>query len=620
MTLNSLSQDVRQQAAGYSQSELEMGARGAKDIAARHRLTLSDEEALILSRQVANVRNAKLAQTPAGRNNDDQTWQADVTDVAIKQLKDPNYAKPFQPTDLGVFAARVAAHESPPTLTNAYPPQTSIIRTTNLRGTLDAGATLPTGYDWRQVHGGNFVTTVKDQASCGSCWAFSGTAVLESAVAVYRNQPGLGLDLSEQDALSCNLTKIDNQTLTNGCSGGFPYNYFDHTLNPGAVTESCQPYRSCDPTTSTCSCPANRCATGTVADNTYRSHYQPIAIAWQNADQYIVDAYGTANNIKRAIIEHGPVTAFIIVYSDLNYYTGGVYAKTAAATYVGVHAITVVGWGHDNGTNLDYWIIKNSWGNAWGEGGYFRYLMKGSVPGSTVDAYSAYLQTNGRYASTDQGIEGMGGLYVAAEIPAMVYSENLTIPAAQSGSTCSDRDQDTYCFWGLGTAKPANGCPASCASHTVPDCDDGKNTTGPNCQAITAIATPTPSPIPTATRAPSPTPTRTPTPTNPAVSPTAPANSPTPTRLPTATPTRLPSGAPSPTHTNISPTQGNPSPTGIGNKLGDINGDNTVNQTDIDALLAVYGQAAAAQPKADLNGDGRINAIDYARIIDLLGT
>lgn len=599
-----------------------MGARSAKDVAAKHKLTLSDDKALELSRQLQNYRQATLAQTPNGRNNQEKTWQPDITDVAIKQLNDPNYAKPFQPTDLGPFAVKVARGETPPTITNTYPAQTSIIRTSNLAAQLDASAVLPAQYDWRQIHGGNFVTSVKDQGSCGSCWNFSGTSVLESAVAAYRNQPGLNLDLSEQDALSCNLTKIDNQVLNNGCSGAFPYNYFDHTLNSGVVTEACQPYRGCDATNASCTCPSNRCTSGSMADNTYRSRYQPVAITWENPSQYIVDAYATANNMKRAIIEHGPLTAFMIVYSDLNFYTGGVYSKTTAATYVGVHAVTVVGWGKDQTTNLQYWIVKNSWGSAWGENGYFRYLMKGSSPGATADAYSAYQQTSGRYAGTDEGLEGMAGLYVAAEKPAVVYAENLTLPASQTGLSCTDRDQDTYCFWGLGTTKPANGCPASCAGQNIPDCDDGKNTVGPNCQAITPQATPTPTPIATATptRTPTPTPTRVPTPTTVVATPTTPAGSPTPTRVPTPTPTRLPSGAPSPTQVATSPIlTSTQNPTTTTNRPGDITGDGSVNQADVTALLAGYGKSATTLPKADLNGDGKVNTIDYARLLDLLG-
>lgn len=135
-------QDLRQQAS-YSNGTLEMGARSAKDVAAKHKLTLSDDKALELSRQLQNYRQATLAQTPNGRNNQEKTWQPDITDVAIKQLNDPNYAKPFQPTDLGPFAVKVARGETPPTITNTYPAQTSIIRTSNLAAQLDASAVLP---------------------------------------------------------------------------------------------------------------------------------------------------------------------------------------------------------------------------------------------------------------------------------------------------------------------------------------------------------------------------------------------------------------------------------------------------------------------------------------------
>ena len=93
---------------------------------------------------------------------------------------------------------------------------------------------LPGHYDWRDVRGNNFVTPVRDQGYCGSCWAFAATAALESSTLIGLNTPNLDLDLSEQTLVSC--------TLFSSCNGGpidFPA---EHFLKQGIPLESCYPY------------------------------------------------------------------------------------------------------------------------------------------------------------------------------------------------------------------------------------------------------------------------------------------------------------------------------------------------------------------------------------------
>jgi len=62
---------------------------------------------------------------------------------------------------------------------------------------------LPSAFDWRNVNGGNYVTPVRDQGNCGSCWAFATTGALESKALITFNWPGKSLNLSEQIVLSC---------------------------------------------------------------------------------------------------------------------------------------------------------------------------------------------------------------------------------------------------------------------------------------------------------------------------------------------------------------------------------------------------------------------------------
>ena len=74
--------------------------------------------------------------------------------------------------------------------------------------------------------------------------------------------------------------------------------------------------------------------------------------------------------LKAEIMANGPVTVAFTVYSDFEAYAGGVYIKTPNARPAGGHAVKMVGWGTDAGT--DYWLIANSWNPYWGEKGYFR--------------------------------------------------------------------------------------------------------------------------------------------------------------------------------------------------------------------------------------------------------
>ncbi len=613
LILKDTTQDLRQQAAGYSQSEMESVAHQAQQLAAQKGITTTKEQSLAVSQKVIEFKRAQLAQPPPGKTSTEKTWVSDVNAVIIRKEQDPNYIKPFEfPKGVSLQASK-AVNLSTASQNALYPEQTSIIRTAKLNAQLDANAVLPASYDWRAVHGGSYVSAIKDQANCGSCTVFSSTAVLEAGIAAHFNQLNPSLDLSEQDAISCNPLYVENGQGV--CStGGTPQKYFAYSSSTGVIPESCNTYKACDPTTTTCSCPASRCGSTAINSVTYKSNQQAVPVAWNNAANAISDNYAIANNIKRAIIEHGPVTATFPIFDDIYTYVGGIYTKTATAKYDGLHAIAIVGWGKDQSSGLSYWIIKNSWTTGWGENGYFRYLMRGANPGSTGNVMDTFYGIQGKNLSFDPGIETMAALYTLAEIPSVLYTKSITVPTNQTPA-CSDRDNDGYCFWGTDRTKPTSGCPTSCSAQAIPDCNDGVNTVGPNCQAITPPATPTP------TRVATPTPTRTPTPTTGATTPT-PTRTPTPTAgVGTPTPTKTPTptlgaGTPSPTQTAASPSPTAPP----NNKAGDLNQDGVVNQADVDQLIQVYGMNASTKPKADLNTDGKINAIDYARILDLIGT
>lgn len=201
--------------------------------------------------------------------------------------------------------------------------------------------TVPSTLDWRRFNGVSYVTPVKNQGSCGSCWAFATAAALESQILLGANVAGTATDTAEQVLVSCSGA--------GSCSGGYIGKASDYLRDLGLPAESCFPYVAKD---SSCS---NACA-----------DYQTLTssiIGWR----YTTSGSPTVEAIKQALAAYGPLVATMSVYSDFYYYSGGVYSYTSG-TLQGGHAVLIVGY-DDPG---QYFIVKNSWGTNWGEGGFFR--------------------------------------------------------------------------------------------------------------------------------------------------------------------------------------------------------------------------------------------------------
>jgi C1A family cysteine protease len=198
-----------------------------------------------------------------------------------------------------------------------------------------SGVEPPAQLDWRS-RGGNFVTPVRHQLKCGSCWAFSMAAALESYVMLKRGDPELQPDLSEQVFLACG---------GNGsCSGGMLDASF--LVSTGLPPESAYPYAGIN----------GFCGSA--------------ASGWRRTAQKI-GSWGSVplglRELRAALYKYGPLPVAMNVYEDYMYYKSGVYTH-ASGKYVGGHAVTLIGY-DDAGK---YFIVKNSFGANWGEGGFFR--------------------------------------------------------------------------------------------------------------------------------------------------------------------------------------------------------------------------------------------------------
>lgn len=204
-----------------------------------------------------------------------------------------------------------------------------------------APLSVPDYLDWRDRQGKNWLTAVKSQGSCGSCYIFGVVAVIESIYKIESNKPDMEPDFSEQYLLSCSGA--------GNCSDGGSSNLvLEYIKYNGFSTETCYPYEARDT-------PCNPC------DN------------WQRGKIEIQD-FGLITHFdedRPAIfnaLQKGPVVGWMKVYDDFYHYISGIYKKVASAKYEGGHIFAIVGY--DN--TEKYWICKNSWGKGWGEQGYFR--------------------------------------------------------------------------------------------------------------------------------------------------------------------------------------------------------------------------------------------------------
>ncbi|HUW05803.1 MAG TPA: GEVED domain-containing protein [Williamwhitmania sp.] len=255
-----------------------------------------------------------------------------------------------------------------------------IFETAKIDPNFKASRSLPTTFDWRSYNGHSYIGSVRDQGSCGDCYAFGATACAEGtynyATGKYDSNTA---DFSEGYIAWCLGSMSAYSSHFNGC-GGADYDYMElqALCDIGTVNESYFPYSQS--TSQTCPSAA------TNAPKTKFTGWYRVACSDENA-------------IKTAIMTYGVVDAAVYVSTAFQNYTGGVFSDastscTGSPCYNTTtnHAISLVGWGTD-ATKGDYWILRNSWGSSWGESGYMRIAVTSARIACSV-CYMTYTSDN----------------------------------------------------------------------------------------------------------------------------------------------------------------------------------------------------------------------------------
>jgi cathepsin L len=209
----------------------------------------------------------------------------------------------------------------------------------------------PESWDIRKDGPGS-MTPVRNQGSCGSCWAFAAVATVENAMSVFNGTLPL---LSEQDLVDCDSTCY-------GCNGGWSYVALNHVKTKGIASRDAYPYQN---------------SGGTCKPSVARTS--------------ILDAVKLppdSATIKSYLAKNGSCTIPVFVSGAFQYYSSGVFddgQSYPASPDQTNHEVTLIGYGTEGG--VPYWLIRNSWGPEWGEAGHIKVKARDDGVARLHDVY-----------------------------------------------------------------------------------------------------------------------------------------------------------------------------------------------------------------------------------------
>ena len=243
----------------------------------------------------------------------------------------------------------------------------------------DMPMALPEGFWWGDVDGVNYLSWTVNQhipQYCGSCWAQAASSSLADRVNIESGMKFPRVALAPQVLINCKAG--------GDCNGGSMDGPFVFAKKTGLPDMGCQVYQALNPPQETCS-PIQQCK-----NCKWNPDFSQNCWAVTSFPRWKVSQYGAVRGIdamKKELFARGPMSCQMMVTNKFEKYTGGIYSERVLLPLPN-HAISVVGWGKDAKSGVEYWIVRNSWGSHFGENGYFRIKMGGENLG--IDEYDCW--------------------------------------------------------------------------------------------------------------------------------------------------------------------------------------------------------------------------------------
>ena len=205
---------------------------------------------------------------------------------------------------------------------------------------------------------------------CGSCWAQSSASALSDRIKIQRRGVFPEITVSPQVLVNC------VKGSSRGCHGGNANEAYEYIRQNGITDDSCSNYRAADE-----ECSAINICRNCDPDGKCEAVKNPI--------KYYVSEHGIVSGEQEMMAEifsRGPIVCGTAVTDEFEKYTGGIFEDKTGITAI-THDVEVAGFGEENG--VKYWIVRNSWGTYWGEGGWYRIVRGTNNMGLETECFWA---------------------------------------------------------------------------------------------------------------------------------------------------------------------------------------------------------------------------------------